>query len=61
MDHSFTNNNTIHAFYLRTHSLDGTTTDYTGIHLQLTTTYDPKRMKGWVGLVGWLTVHGLPT
>jgi len=22
---------------------------------------DPERMKGWVGLVGWPTVDGLPT
>jgi len=48
----------------RKRSPDGATTDWGGGHL-IATYYllfiDPKRMKGWVGLVGWPAADGLPT
>ena len=47
----------------RKHSPDGASTDWGGERL-IAAHYsfiDPKRMKGWVGLVGWSSADGLLT
>jgi len=52
------------AFSLRSQSLDGTTTHcgmVTTTSCNLLLIYHHKRMKDWVGLVGWPIADSLPT
>ena len=61
--HSFYTANTPYLHSSRKRSPDGATTDYSNSSHPIAAYYsfiDPKRMKGWVGLVSWSTADGLP-
>jgi len=63
MDHTVLPVNTPCLPFLRKRSPDGATPNWSSRHpiAAYYSSIDPKRMKGWVGLVGWPIAGGLPT
>jgi len=63
MDHTVLHANTPCLPFLCKRSPDGATPNSGRIHpiAAYYSSIDPKRMKSWVGLVGWPTADGLPT